>query len=185
MVEEELLEFLPRTPFFGGLDRAALERVAAMLVPRSFPRGATVFNEGETGSSLFVVRRGELIVFHRPPEGGRAPVKLTRLREGDFFGEMTLIEMQPRSATVQVDRDADLLELRACDLYELYKKDVKAYVMVLQNINRELCRRLRRASHRLVEWARPLTTTTPPSRIACPPGRRSMRCPPSRSGCRR
>jgi CRP/FNR family cyclic AMP-dependent transcriptional regulator len=152
MVEEELLEFLPRTCFFGGLDRAALERVVAMLVPRSFPSGATVFREGEPGNSLFVVLRGELVVFHRPPEGG-PPVKLTRLREGDFFGEMTLIEMQPRSATVQVDRDADLLELRSRDLYELYKKDIKAYVMVLQNINRELCRRLRRASHRLVEWA--------------------------------
>jgi CRP/FNR family cyclic AMP-dependent transcriptional regulator len=152
MVDQELLEFLPRTSFFGGIDRSALECIVAMLVARSLPKGAVVFNEGDPGNSLFVVRRGELIVFHRSPEGG-APVKLTRLRDGDFFGEMTLLEMQPRSATVLVERDVDLLELRARDLYELYKKDIKAYVMVLQNINRELCRRLRHASYRLVEWA--------------------------------
>jgi CRP-like cAMP-binding protein len=152
MADEELLEFLPRTSFFGGLDRPALERVIGMLVPRSLPKGAVVFNEGDPGNSLFVVRSGELLVCHHGDEGG-PPVKLTRLRQGDFFGEMTLIEMQPRSATVQVERDAELLELRARDLYELYKKDIKAYVLLLQNINRELCRRLRRTSQRLMEWA--------------------------------
>jgi CRP/FNR family cyclic AMP-dependent transcriptional regulator len=152
MPDEELLAFLSRTPFFGGLERTALERAASMLEPRSVPAGGIVFREGDQGSSMFVVRSGEVLVCHEGAPG-EPPVRLTRLREGDFFGEMTLIEMQPRSATVQADSPVELLELRARALYDLYKQDVRAYVMVLQNVNRELCRRLRRTSERLVEWA--------------------------------
>jgi CRP-like cAMP-binding protein len=152
MPDAELIAFLPRTPFFGGLEPQVLEFVADRLLTRPLAAGATVFEEGEPGASLFIVRTGTLLVFHRGPEGA-PPVKLIRLGPGDFFGEMTLIEMQPRSATVRTESDAVLLELRGRDLYALYKQDMKAYVMVLQNINRELCRRLRRSNERIVEWA--------------------------------
>ncbi len=64
---------------------------------------------------------------------------------------MTLIEMQPRPFSVVAENDARLLQLTAQDLYALYREDVKAYVLVLQNINRELCRRLRRAGNRITE----------------------------------
>ena len=73
------------------------------------------------------------------------------LRSGDFFGEMTLIAMQGRSATVEAESPAALYELTARNLYAFYKADIHAYVLVLQNINRELCRRLRRADRRIAE----------------------------------
>jgi CRP/FNR family cyclic AMP-dependent transcriptional regulator len=73
------------------------------------------------------------------------------LEPGDFFGEMTLIEMQNRSATVVVERSTVLYELTAQKLYTCYKTDIHAYVMVMQNINRELCRRLRRADDRFAK----------------------------------
>jgi len=153
-----LQEFLCRTPFFGGLEGPPLDALCGMLVERRHPAGEVIFHEGDQGGSMYVVRSGELIVCHDRP--GESRIKLMRLRAGDFFGEMTLIEMQPRSATVVVDQDAVLLELSARDLYRLYKMDVTAYVLVLQNINRELCRRLRRTSDRLVEWAREAADST-------------------------
>ena len=76
---------------------------------------------------------------------------MSSLDPGDFFGEMTLIEMQNRSATVVAESPTVLLELTAGQLYRCYKSDVQAYVMVIQNINRELCRRLRRADGRIAE----------------------------------
>jgi CRP-like cAMP-binding protein len=152
MADAALVSFLSRTPFFGGLTEQALERVVSKLASRELAPGTAVFREGDQGNSLFIVQSGELVVWHRGPEGDQ-PVKLTRLSPGDFFGEMTLIEMQPRSATVVAETAAVVLELRGRDLYELYKEDIKAYVMVLQNVNRELCRRLRRTNERLVEWA--------------------------------
>jgi CRP-like cAMP-binding protein len=148
-----LRDFLARTPFFGGLSGAALDSLASMLQPRRIPEGAAVFRQGDLGASMFVVEEGELLVCDEPAPG-QPRVKIMRLRPGDFFGETCLIEMQPRSASVIADGAAVVLELGARDLYRLYKEDVKSYVLVLQNINRELCRRLRRTSDRLVEWAR-------------------------------
>jgi CRP-like cAMP-binding protein len=64
---------------------------------------------------------------------------------------MTLIEPQNRSANVVTESPTVLDQLTAGNLYTCYKADVYAYVMVLQNINRELCRRLRRADNRIAE----------------------------------
>jgi CRP/FNR family transcriptional regulator, cyclic AMP receptor protein len=83
-------------------------------------------------------------------------MRLERIRfggPGDFFGEMTLIEAQNRSASVVADSPTVLYELAARNLYTYYKADIYAYVMVLQNINRELCRRLRSADNRIAELA--------------------------------
>ena len=66
---------------------------------------------------------------------------------------MTLIEMQNRSATVAAENPSLLYELTARNLYTYYKADIHAYVMVIQNINRELCRRLRRADDRIAALA--------------------------------
>lgn len=67
-----------------------------------------------------------------------------------FFGEMTVIEIQNRSATLIAKQPVVAYELTARNLYNFYKKDIYAYAMVLQNINRELCRRLRQADTHIV-----------------------------------
>jgi CRP-like cAMP-binding protein len=147
----DLKAFLVATPFFGGLSDASLDLLIAMLVERRFDAGAIVVTEGEPGRSLFVVQSGALAVDKRG-DSGRA-IRMAGLEAGDFFGEMTLIEMQNRSATVVAQRPTVLYELTARNLYAYYKADVHAYVMVMQNINRELCRRLRRADERIAALA--------------------------------
>jgi CRP-like cAMP-binding protein len=148
---ESLREFLPKTPFFGGLDERQLERIIAMLVERTFVKGSTIFREGDTGRSMYIIHSGVLLLSKGGGLGNH--IKLVRLGVGDFFGETTLIEMQPRPSTVTVEADAVLYELTNVELYALYKADVNAYVMVLQNINRELCRRLRRSEERITQIA--------------------------------
>ena len=122
-----------------------------MIIERCFDGGATVVAEGEQGRSMYVVHSGELVV-SKLGESGRA-IRLARLGPGDFFGEMTLIEMQNRSASVITESPTVLYELTARSLYAFYKADIHAYAMVLQNINRELCRRLRRADISIVDLA--------------------------------
>ena len=146
-----LKQFLVRTPFFGGLDEQALERVVSMLHAHALAPGAAAFREGESGRSMYVVESGELIALQSGTSGHA--VRLMRFLPGDFFGETTLIEMQPRPFSVLCEQAAVLHELTNADLYQLYKQDVKAYVLVLQNINRELCRRLRRAGDRITQFA--------------------------------
>jgi CRP/FNR family transcriptional regulator, cyclic AMP receptor protein len=145
----DLKAFLLATPFFGGLSDASFDLLVSMLVERRFDIGATVVAEGEPGRSMFVVHSGELVV-SKLGDSGRI-IRMASLHPGDFFGEMTLIEMQNRSATVVAQSPTLLYELTARQLYTYYKADILAYVMVMQNINRELCRRLRRADDRIAE----------------------------------
>lgn len=150
-MQRTLKEFLEKTPFFGGLEEASLERLGGMLKRHTFREGATIFFEGDRGASMYLILSGEVLMVRSGLAGQR--VRLVRLRQGDFFGETTLIEMQPRPATAQAETDVVLLELTNIDLYRLYQADVKGYVLVLQNINRELCRRLRAADGRVTVLA--------------------------------
>ena len=145
----DLKAFLVATPFFGGLPDASLDLLVSMLVERRFDVGATIVAEGEPGRSMYIVHSGELVV-SKLGESGRV-IRISGLGPGDFFGEMTLIEMQNRSATVVAESPTVLYELTARNLYAYYKADIYGYVMVMQNINRELCRRLRRSDNRIAE----------------------------------
>lgn len=142
----DLKAFLLATPFFGGLSDPSLDLLISMLVERRFDAGATVVAEGDPGRSMFIVKSGRLAVSKQANAGSAVPISV--LQAGDFFGEMTLIEMQNRSATVVAEAPTVLYELTAGNLYACYKADIHAYVIVLQNMNRELCRRLRRADDR-------------------------------------
>jgi CRP/FNR family transcriptional regulator, cyclic AMP receptor protein len=148
----DLKAFLLATPFFGGLSDASLDLLIPMLVERRFEAGATIVSEGDAGRSLFIVHSGRLVVSRAL--GCHQEMRVAHLEPGDFFGEMTLLEMQNRSATVAAYTPSVLHELTARSLYMYYKADVHAYVLVMQNINRELCRRLRRADDRIAEILR-------------------------------
>ena len=145
----DLKAFLLATPFFGGVSDASLDLLVSMLAERRFDVGATVVAEGDQERSMFIVHSGELVV-SRLLDSGRV-IRMSGLASGDFFGEMTLIEMQNRSATVAAQTPTVLYELTARSLYTCYKTDIHAYAMVIQNISRELCRRLRRADNRIAE----------------------------------
>ena len=146
-------EFLQSNPLFGGLEDLSLERVIAMLVEHSLPQGAIVCTEGEHGRSMYMVGRGEVEVRRSNSRGVHVPI--VRLGRGEFFGEMTLVEIQPRSATVVVTEPAVLYALSNKNLYTLYLEDQNAYIMVLQNICRQLARRLRKADSRISELLSP------------------------------
>ncbi|MDR7035708.1 MULTISPECIES: cyclic nucleotide-binding domain-containing protein [Methylobacterium] len=154
----ELRAFLIDTPFFGGLSGSSLDLLISMLVERHFEAGATVVTEGEPGRSMYIVHSGEIVVSKLGASG--CAIDLNRLGPGDFFGEMTLIGVQNRSATLVAESPLVLYELTARSLYSYYKADIYAYAMVMQNINRELCRRLRRADDRFAELANAARVST-------------------------
>ena len=145
----ELKAFLIDTPFFGGLSDASLDLLISMLVERRFEAGTIIVAEGEPGCSMYIVHSGELVVSKFGTSGG--VIDIACLKPGDFFGEMTLIGVQNRSATLIAESPIVLYELTSRDLYMYYKADIHAYVMIMQNINRELCRRLSRADDRIAE----------------------------------
>jgi CRP/FNR family transcriptional regulator, cyclic AMP receptor protein len=153
MADPALTDFLAKTPFFGGLaGTPVFEKLADMLRERAVKKGDVVLREGETGTSMYIVRSGALYATRRCEDG--SDVRMLLFRPGDFVGVTTLIEMEPRPFTITAEKDTELLELDSKDLYQLYKQDLKAYVLVLQNINRELVRRLRKAGARIAHLTR-------------------------------
>ena len=143
----DLLEFLPTIALFGGLEPPTLQRIIGMLNVQQLEPGTEVCKQGEAGRSMFVVRSGEAVVYREHLSGRRA--RLIRMGPGEFFGEMTLIDIMKRSATVMIEKPTVLLSLGNKELYRLYNEDVAGYVMVLQNLCRELSRRLRTTNQKL------------------------------------
>jgi CRP-like cAMP-binding protein len=141
--------FLLEVPIFGGMAEAPLRKVLELMDVRSLPAGAVVCAEGEPGRELFVLREGEAQVRKRTDEGYTL---LATLGAGDCFGEMSLIDIQPRSATVVTTAPATLYVLTNVGFYALYRKDLEGYAFLVMNLCRELSRRLRRTSATLAEF---------------------------------
>ena len=148
--DDALLLLLPKIPIFGGVDGEPLNRLIALLGEEEHVPGEVICKQGENGRSMYVVRSGEVVVC-RDNNGKRT--KMVRLGTGEAFGEMCLVEIQPRSATVIAEVPTRLLALTQKSLMQLYGKDMPTYTLILGNIARELSRRLRRADQRLCELA--------------------------------
>ena len=99
---------------------------------------------------MYVIREGEIEVSRKSSKGN--PVPFVRLGPGECFGEMTLVELQPRSATCEVRKSAVTYSLTNLDLWKLYNSDNFTYVIILQNICSMLSRRLRKADSRIVDF---------------------------------
>lgn len=149
--EADLIQWLPSIAVFGGLEEPTLRRIVGLLGEHHFEEGEDICKQGEAGRAMFLVREGEALVCRDNPDGRR--MKMVRMGPGEFFGEMTLIDIQKRSATVVAAKKSLLFSLGNRDLYRLYQEDVPGYVMVLQNLCRELSRRLRTTNQRLQDLA--------------------------------
>jgi CRP-like cAMP-binding protein len=126
---------------FGALSDEVLEHLAKNLQQRRVAPGSTVFQEGDAAHDMFVVLDGEVEVLKKSRRGRVQRVAI--LGPNDAFGEMSIIDVQPRSATVRALAPSRLLRIAAEDLDALYRHDVKSYAIVVLNVARDLSRRLR------------------------------------------
>lgn len=150
------LAFLEATPVFGAPVRPALELIAEHLQRRVLPASSLVLAEGEGAREMYVVERGGVEVrVHRDPDDEDDLVVAT-LGPGDCFGEMALLDIQPRSATVRTVGETTLLVLRYRELLEIRKRDPEAFLLLVLNLAREVSRRLRASERHLVELLRRL-----------------------------
>ena len=104
MATDEKLEKLRRVPLFAGLGRRELERLGMLTDEVDLPAGRVVMRQGDRGEELFILMRGTA----RVERDGRDPVTLGA---DDFFGEIALVDGGPRTATVTLSEDSELLVL--------------------------------------------------------------------------
>jgi CRP-like cAMP-binding protein len=126
---------------FGALSDEVLEHLAATLRTRRVAPGEVVFKEGDPGREMFVLLDGEMEIIKRSRRGRDQRVAI--LGPCDCFGEMSIIDMQPRSASVRALAPSRVLRMSTEDMDALYRHDLKSYTLIVLNIARDLSRRLR------------------------------------------
>ncbi|MBV9949596.1 MAG: cyclic nucleotide-binding domain-containing protein, partial [Myxococcales bacterium] len=126
---------------FGALSDEILDYLAQTLKTARFAPGDPVFREGETGREMFVILEGEIEVSKQSRRN--RDMRVAILGPGDWFGEMSVIDMQSRSASVRALAPTRLIRVTSEDLDRLYRFDLKSYTLIVLNIARNLSRRLR------------------------------------------
>ncbi len=104
-------DLVARVPFFAEVGTIAITDIVDRLRSRSYPEGATVVRKGAAGDSMFFIVTGEVEV--------RIGARALELRDGDFFGEMALLDRKPRSADVVTLTPCTVLVLNVADFYQL------------------------------------------------------------------
>ena len=132
-------QLLKRVSLFKGLDQEALNRLAKKLRSLEFPKDALVVGQDSVGDSLYIIQRGRVkVVLYG--EGGREMI-LSIFRTSDFFGEMSLLDGEPRSANVIALEECRFLVLSREDFVE----QLQAFPHSALEILAEMSRRLRNA----------------------------------------
>jgi CRP-like cAMP-binding protein len=136
-------DVLRRVPLFSDLSEAELERFAEVTREREYPKNSVILFEDDPGDALYIVSVGQVKVVLIGEDGRE--VILSVLGDGDFFGEMSLIDDEPRSAHVIAMRDSQLLVLRRDD----FQAQLHAHPQVALKLLRVLVQRLRRADEKI------------------------------------
>jgi uncharacterized membrane protein len=129
----ELLAEVPFLQFLDDKDRAAL---AADLDVVRFPAGRVLFNYGDPGDSLYVIRSGEVEVFFKDDTGSR--IVLDTAKAGDVFGELSLLDGGPRTASVVATQDVEALRVDRANLDTFLKRHPEATLDLLTAMGRRL-----------------------------------------------
>jgi CRP/FNR family cyclic AMP-dependent transcriptional regulator len=145
-MQEAQIELLQRMPIFGGI-RADILRLLLGLCPIvSIPKNEFFFREHDQADSMFVLEAGTAVALKS--WCGQDYV-LRTLKEGDCFGEMAVMDLSPRSASVRAVEDCTAIRISAANLYQVYARDLKQFALIQMNMGREVCRRLRESDNRL------------------------------------
>ncbi|MBT8495243.1 MAG: cyclic nucleotide-binding domain-containing protein [Deltaproteobacteria bacterium] len=149
MLQAEDLSFISKLSVFAGLENSALELVGRLGARATHPDRTVLYREGEPAKDMVIVLSGRLDVVKRNDRGAEACI--ASLGPGDVAGEMSLIDIQPRSAELRVVGETSVIVLSHKHLADIYNHDRDAYLLLVLNIAREISLRLRRVDEVLAK----------------------------------
>jgi CRP/FNR family transcriptional regulator, cyclic AMP receptor protein len=145
-MQKARVELLQRMPIFGGIRADVLDFLLGLCPIACVPANEHFFHEHDQADSMFVIEAGKVAVL-KSWRGEEYLLKI--LKEGDCFGEMAVMDLSPRSASVRAIEDCTSIRVSAANLYKLYEHDPKQFTLIQMNMGREVTRRLREADDRL------------------------------------
>lgn len=145
-------DFIKTIRVFREFNAPELLALTSRLQERKLRKGQVLFREGEPGEEMFLVREGAILVSKAVT--GKVEQVLARFGPGDFFGEMSLFDRSPRSATIQAETDAILLALDRENLDGLMQVNPRAAAAFFHGLVQVFIERLRTSGELVAEITR-------------------------------
>lgn len=139
--------FFKKFPLFADLDDREITAIAAVAKTRRYAKDDVIFHADESGDVFCLIREGQVKVTMISPEGKE--IILSILGPGEFFGEMALLDDEPRSATVVATENLDLVTIWRSDFLQILAENFS----ITRKVLAEISRRLRSASNRIESLA--------------------------------
>jgi CRP/FNR family transcriptional regulator, cyclic AMP receptor protein len=142
-------EILQKSYLFEGLLPEEIEMLAELTQQKNFKAQEKVFEQGDVGDSLYLLVEGSVDVIQKLPGGKEHTIAV--LQAPDFFGEMSLIDKEYRSAAIRARTDSLILCLTNENLHSFARVYKNGFTLVVINIARVLSFRLRDTNQKLAE----------------------------------
>jgi CRP-like cAMP-binding protein len=153
--DREVFDALKQTYVFQSLSAKELRFVQDTVHVRSFKAGEAVFRQGEVGVGMYILLKGSLDIFVDHPVEEDLPPRshlVTRLKSGDFLGELSLVESNSRrTATSIAAEDSVLIGFFKPDLVEILERQPATGVKILMRLSEVLGRRLKETTLKVTE----------------------------------
>lgn len=147
MKNNDLITFLKEVPLFSHLDEEDFQQLTAICTEKKFEKGQTIFYEEDSGTGFYIIISGQVKIVMLSNDGREHILGL--LRERDFFGEMSILDGEPRSATAIALVDTKAISITREDFTKVLRNnpDISIKIMFV------LCKRLRRADRHVESLA--------------------------------
>lgn len=150
MSKEDKCEMIADTPLFSDFHWNDVEALAAYVQCHEIPAGSTIFNEGDAGSYMALLIKGQVEIIKHDHEG--KPHRIVLITRGKTIGEMSIIDGEPRSATCVASQESVLLVLTKENYGRIIKERPALAVQILSKLAKLMSQRLRGVSGQLVEF---------------------------------
>lgn len=145
--DPDTAQFLSRTPLFAKLSAQECSMLAVYLEAKTMRVGAPLFEQGDFGDAMYIVKTGALEIYKKDVFGS---VRVAEVRPGGLVGEMALVENKPRSANVRTSEDSKLLVLSRSAYADLKKVHPQVATKFQDELLLLLSGRLRQTTEKLV-----------------------------------
>lgn len=142
------IQLLSRVPIFEELSRRELLAIEKILHEREYILDEIIFRQGEPGMGMYIVQKGKVAIVSEPHNQ-----QLFEMEDGNFFGEVALLDQQPRSATAIARTSCKVFGFFQPDLFELIDRDPRLGLKIVLRLAKHVGSRLRQAD----DWVLALT----------------------------
>ncbi len=142
--EDPIITCLKRIPIFESLTHRELEAIERIIHQRVYKPGEIIFHQGDAGVGMYIIEKGIVQIIYEPTNQ-----LLAELSDGEFFGELALLDESPRSATAIAKTECKMLGFFQSDLFGLLQRDPRLGVKIVIELARIIGERLKHSNEQI------------------------------------